>query len=172
MKNIGLRNGLMGGAAVALYFLLLYTVRKELMLNPWLQWGSMLIYVVFMFQAARQDVAENGAGREFRMKVRTPFLTFLIINLIYWLLYYSLHLYDPSLLQMETAAQMEYLRKQLASGAGDPEVANKLREQIQYLESAGMSMPLGPVILQMCVGALGGFALAAAITVLQRSNNN
>ena len=56
-----------------------------------------------------------------------------------------------------------------SAGLGDPQEANKIREQIQYLEKDGMSLPLGPVLLQMCLGAIGGFALAAGITALVRS---
>ena len=101
--------------------------------------------------------------------LRTPFVVFLLINLMYWLFYYSLHLADPELLKMETALQVGHLKSQLDAGLGDPQEANKIREQIQYLEKDGMSLPLGPVLLQMCLGAIGGFALAAGITALIRS---
>jgi hypothetical protein len=169
MKDPGLRNGLLGGVVVILYFALLYAVRKELFLNPFLQWGSLVVYVAFMWRAGREDRAANGADRPFPVLVRAPFTAFVITNLLYWMFFYGLHLADPQLLELETQAQIEYFREQLAAGTGDPRQSNQLREQIQYLEQAGMSQPLGHVLLRFAMGALGGFALAAGVVALQRS---
>jgi hypothetical protein len=167
MKNIALRNGLFGGLAVVAYFTALYWIDKRLFLHPALQWGSLVIYLAFMYRALRQE-AQDAAGlrRDFRARVRTPFLVFILINLAYWFFYYGLHLADPALLEMETAIQLDYFRKELAAGTGDPQKSNQLREQIQYLESSGMGLALKDVLLQMAVGAFGGFALAAALTAL------
>ncbi len=170
MKNPGVRYGILGGLVVIFFFALLYFAKKDLFLNPWLQWSSMAIYLLFMYRSAREDCAQNGTQRDFREILRIPFIAFLLINLFYWLFYYSLHLADPELLQMETAAQLQYMKNQLTSGAGDPQQANELREHIQYLEKSGMSLPLGHVFLRMGFGALGGFALSAGIAVLLRSD--
>lgn len=59
-QNIGIRNGLLGGLAVIAYFTVLYVARKELFLNPALQWGSLVIYLLFMYRAARQDGAVHA----------------------------------------------------------------------------------------------------------------
>ncbi|MCB0575467.1 MAG: DUF4199 family protein [Saprospiraceae bacterium] len=169
MKNTGVRYGLLGGVVAVFYYALLYVARKELFLNPWLQWAGLGIYLLFMYRAAKEDCAANGTQRDFREILRTPFVVFLLINLCYWLFYYSLHLADPELLQLETAAQLEYFKAQLEAGPGDPEQANQLREQIQYLEKTGMSLPLGHVFLRMGFGALGGFALSAGLAALLRN---
>ncbi|MBK7938351.1 MAG: DUF4199 family protein [Lewinellaceae bacterium] len=171
MKNPGVRYGLTGGIVVIFYYALLYFAKKDLFLNPWLQWAGMAIYLLLMYRAAREDCSKNGTARDFREVLRTPFITFLLINLLYWLFYYSLHLADPALLQMEAAAQVQYLKDQLAAGTGDPQQANELREQIQYLEQSGMALPLGHVLLRMGLGALGGFALSAGIAAILRSEN-
>lgn len=168
MTHPGVRYGLLGGLVVVGYFLLLYVVNKTMFLDSGLQWGSLGIYGLFMYQAARQDCAQNGRNREFRTLVRVPFMAFLLINLCYWLFYYSLHLADPTLLQMETAAQLAYLKAQITAGTGDPQQANTLREQIAYLEQHGMSLPLGPVFMQMGLGALGGFAMASVVALIHR----
>lgn len=168
MSNPGVRYGLLGGVVVVFYFALLYFADKNLFLNPGLQWASLLIYALFMYRAAQLDYAESGRNRDFRAMVRVPFVAFLLINLCYWLFYYSLHLADPSLLQIETASQIAYMKEQLAAGTGDPQQSNKLREQIAYLEQNGMSLPLGPVILQMGLGALGGFAMASVVALIHR----
>ena len=169
MKNTGVRNGLLGGAVVVFYFAILYFVKKELFLNPWLQWASMGIYLLFMWRAAKEDCAALGTSRDFREILRTPFVVFLLTNLFYWLFYYTLHLADPELLQMETALKLDFLKQQLVAGTGDPQQANQIREQIQYLEKEGMALGMGDVFLRMGFGALGGFALSAGIAGILRS---
>lgn len=170
MKNIGVRYGLLGGAAVVFYFAILYLVKKEFLLNPWLYWASMAIYLAVMWRAAKTDCVERGTHRDFREILRTPFIVFLLINLMFWLFWYTLHLADPELLKMEAAAQLEFLNQQLAAGTGDPQHSNQLREQIQILEKEGMALTLGDVFLQMSRGALAGFAFAAGIAAILRNN--
>jgi hypothetical protein len=163
------RNGFLGGAVTVFYFAILYVAKQELFLSPLLQWGSMAIYLFFMWLSAKADADSNPAGRPFRERVRAPFITFLLINLFYWLFYYGLHLYDPSLLQAEMGIELSALQKQLEAGLGDPEQANQFRERIQELEKHIQSpqpQPLGPVLTRMCVGALGGFVLAAGMAFL------
>ncbi len=171
MKNINVRYGVLGGGAVIFYFVLLYMVRKELFLNPWLQWASLLIYLGCMYRAAQEDGALHGFQRDFRTMVRTPFTVFLLINIAYWIFYYALHLADPALLQMETALDLAAKKQQLAAGLGDPQQANQLREQILTLEREANQpavQPLGPILFRMAIGSLGGFILAAGITAIVR----
>ena len=74
---------------------------------------------------------------------------------------------------MELGQQMAFLKKQLTDGTGDPEQAAKIREQIQSLEATkDLKQPLGPVLLQMAIGALGGFALSAVIAAAMRFKQN
>lgn len=169
MKNPGLKYGLLGGACVVFYFAIFYFAKKELFLHVGLYWASMAIYLLFMWQAARKDCAEKGVVRDFREILRTPFLVFLLTNLLFWLFWYSLHLADPELLKMEAAIKMDYLKQQLAGGPGDPQQANQLRDQIQLLEKEGMTITMGAVLLQMGIGALGGFALSAGIAAILRN---
>ena len=170
MKNPGVRYGLLGGITVVFYFLLLYFVKKDLFLNVWLYWASMGIYLVFMWRASKEDCAVWGILRDFREILRTPFVVFILINLLFWLFWYTIHLADPELLKLETAMKMNYLQQQLTGGTGDPQQANQFREQIQLLEKEGMTITMGAVLLQMCIGALGGFALSAGIAALMRSS--
>jgi hypothetical protein len=174
MKSPGIRYGFLGAAVVVFYFSLLYLAKQQLFLSPLLQWGSLVFYLFFMWRAAKEDCAAKGTARDFREIVRTPFVVFLLINLGYWLFYYGLHLYDPSLLQAEMGLEVQNLKAQLAAGPGDPEQANQFRERIQDLEKYIQSpqpQPLGPVLTRMCVGALGGFVLAAGVAALVRQKN-
>lgn len=174
MKNPALKYGLLGAVVVIFYFALLYISKKEHFLSPLLQWGSMIIYLFFMYRAAQEDCAEKGTNRDFRDILRVPFTVFLLINLGYWLFYYGLHLADPGLLQIEMGMELAGLKSQLSAGLGDPEQANRFRERILELERTMQNpgvQPLGPVITRMFIGALGGFGIAAGIAVVMRSRN-
>ncbi|MEO6759978.1 MAG: DUF4199 family protein [Saprospiraceae bacterium] len=175
MKNTPVRYGLLGGVAVIFYFLLLYILRPEFFLNPWLQWASLLIYLLCMYRATREDVLINGSQRDFRTLLRSPFIVFLLINIAYWVFYYALHLFDPGLLQMETALDLDFKKNQLAAGLGDPQQANQLREQILSLERESklpQVQPLGPIIFRLAIGSIGGFLLAAGVAALARFGAN
>ncbi len=171
MQNNGLRNGLVGGALVILYFSAIYLIDRPAFLNPWLQWASMAIYLAFMIRAAKADCAEHGTQRDFREIIRTPFVVFILINLFYWLFYYGLHLADVELVRMELLAEKSMLQTQIDQGIGDPQQANQLRERILDVDKAleHPAQPLGPVLSRMAMGALGGFALSAAIAAVLRS---
>jgi hypothetical protein len=167
----GIRNGFLGGVVVIFYFALLSFAKQDFFLSPLFQWGSLGFYLFFMARASMEDCAINGTARDFREVIRTPFVTFLLINLCYWLFYYGLHLFDPSLLQAELKLELDTLKSQLTAGLGDPEQANKFRERIQALEKellAPKPQPLGPVMMRMCVGAVGGFGLAVGVAALVR----
>lgn len=171
MKNPAVRYGLLGAVVVIFYFLLLYVAKKEQFLNTWLQWASMLLYVFFMAESAEEDMALHGQSRDFRELVRAPFITFLLINLGYWLFYYGLHLADPSLLYAEMLMEKNALQAELQAGAGDPDHANRLRERVQELEhllQSGVQQSLAPIITRMGMGAVGGFAVAAGVVAIKQ----
>jgi hypothetical protein len=171
-SNLGVRYGLLGGAVVVFYFVLLYFIKPDLFLSPLLQWGSLGFYLVFMWLAAQKDGEAQGTARDFREILRTPFIVFLLINLCYWLFYYALHLFDPSLLQAEMLLEMNGIKAQIEGGVGDPQQANLLRERLVVLEKSMQSpppQPLGPIVTRMFVGALGGFGLSAGVAAILRS---
>jgi len=161
MQHIGLRNGVIGGLLVVAYFGLLYKLGVSYFIQPGYQWAVLLLYAALLLVTAMQDGRQYGFGRDFRVKVRTPFMAFVVANVLYWLFYYSLHLADPSLMEAITAKNIAFLKAQLTQGTGDPSASAKIREQIAYLESEGMSLPLGHVLMQMSYSAIGGFGLAA-----------
>ena len=171
-KQPGIKYGIIGGLAVVFYFAIFWQLDKAWFIHPGVQWSSLAIYIACMYKAAQDDYAQHGIARDFRALLREPFIAFLLINLCYWLFYYAIHLADPGLLQMEFNMQLAYLKEQLTSGVGDPQQANQLREQIGELERAmarPAPQPLGPVVMRMAVGAIGGAALAAGIAAWLRS---
>jgi hypothetical protein len=171
-SNPGIRYGLLGGAVVVIYFLVLYVIKPAFFLSPLLQWGSMGFYLLFMWQAAKTDCEAKGISRDFREILRVPFVTFLLINLCYWIFYYALHLFDTGLVQAEMTIEMNTISAQIQAGVGDPQQANVLRERLAELDKlleTPPPQPLGPVVTRMFIGALGGFGLAAGIAAIFRS---
>lgn len=172
MKNIGVRYGLLGGVVVVFYFALVYIIKKEAFLYPWLQWLSMVFYLLFMYRAAKEEAAALGVKRDFREILRTPFIVFILINLFYWLFYYGLHLADVDLVRLELLVEKQMYQKQLLQGPGDPQQANQLRERLLEVEKAlgHPVQPLGPILTRMAIGAMGGFGLSAGIAAILRSS--
>lgn len=170
MQSPGVRYGILGGIGVVFYYAILYFSNKVLFLNPGFQWGGLIIYLLFMYRAAVEDCKLHGATRDFREIVRTPFMVFLLVNFAYYLFFYALHLADKSLIVMELDANIKMLQVQIQAGTGDPVQANELRLQISDLEKlkAAPNQPLGPVLMQIAQGAIGGFGLAAAIAAILR----
>ncbi len=173
-KNIALKYGLPGAAAVIGYFWLFYSVRKALFLHPGVQWGVLIIYVACMYFAAREDHTQNGAQRDIRARLQMPFTVFVLMTLGYWMFYYGLHLADPELLRLELTMQVDFLQQQLNAGTGDPQQANKMRAQVQELQQSltrPLRQPLGPVVLQLAQGLLGGGILALGACEMARFLN-
>lgn len=171
-SNPGIRYGLFGGASVVIFFMVVFTARPELFHHLGLQYGSLAIYLLFMYLASKADVDAHGAAREFRELIRTPFVTFLVINLCYWVFYYALHLFDPELVIRELNMELAGIKAQLEGGVGDPQQANVFRERITAIEKALLqppTQPLGPIVTRMFIGALGGFGLAAGVVTITRN---
>lgn len=161
MQHTGLRNGVIGGGLVIAYFWLLYMLGISYFIQPLYQWAVLLLYAALLLITAVQDSRLHGFDRDFRSKVRTPFLAFVVANVLYWLFYYALNLADPAIMEAITSKNIAFLKDQLAQGTGDPSASAKIREQIAYLEKEGMALPLGHVLMQMSYSAIGGFGMAA-----------
>jgi hypothetical protein len=165
-----MKQGVLGAAVVVAIMFGCYMVSKGLYLGPALNWLILIVYVPFMWWSLSEFAKAKPLVTDFRTMVRAPFLTFVIINLGFYFLMYGLFLYDNELLQTLSSQEVAFLEQELSKGTGDPQRSNQIREQINYLKTNGMQMPLGPTLLQMCMGALGGFGLSAILTYLYQNN--
>jgi hypothetical protein len=169
MNSPSVRYGLLGALTITLYLVGAYTINHRLFAQSFpIYWGPLLfIFTPLMYKAAIDDPSETA---EFRYRVRTPFLCFVLINIAYWLVQYGLHLYDPELTRMELGKQLAYTREQLTAGTGDPQVMNQLRDDVIKIEHEikNPTVPVGPFIVFMALWKILGFGLAAAITALKR----
>jgi hypothetical protein len=161
--------GLIGGFVVASIMLGIYYLSKEIYLNTYTQWLILLVYLPFMWSSLQSYVVKSDINTDFRALIRAPFLTFILINLGFYLVFYLLFVYDPALLNMTAQKGILFFESELNRGTGDPQQANQLREKIEYLKQNGMQITPGALLLQMCMGAMGGFFLSALLTLMFQS---
>lgn len=167
MLNNAVKYGVIGGLLVVIYLFGFYYMGKQFYLNPAVQWSSMVIYIGCMWMAAQAQKKAMGGKIPFMEVLRPAFLAFVIINFIFYLFTYSLYLYDAELLKILTEKKIAFITQQLDAGAGDQ--ANRLREELQYLQRDGMSLTINAVFLQMALGSIGGFGIAAAIAYITKT---
>lgn len=176
MKNNGLKYGLLGGLTLTLYLLGLYYVDIKLLTNAVAAyWLPMLaIHPALMYKAGMDEIAQKGL-KDFRETLRTPFMTFAIANVFFWLCMYGLHLAAPELVAIELTQQLDFAQEQLKNGLGDPEQMNKMRQQINEIQAELQQpkpQPVGPFIFSMAIWKILGFGVAAAITALLRMRSS
>lgn len=123
----------------------------------------MVIYLGFMWKNAVDERDELGGKIEFKPALRAAFLVFLIANVAYWLLFYSLCLADSALTDHFKNLRLEQIQTQISAGTGDPQLSNDLRKEAEDLTKNGFRIGLGDVLLRMSMGTIGGFLLAAMI---------
>lgn len=141
-KYAGLVNGLLAGLITVAVFLLAYWIGREQALHPALWWGSLLIYLYFMYRAG-----SAATRRDLRAYLQPAFLVFVIANLLFYGFYFYLITgLDPGLLDVQ-AAQME------AQGR---------------LESRDAIIPTpASMFLSYCYSLFGGFLLALAVAAVR-----
>jgi hypothetical protein len=166
-----MKYGIFGAIVVVGIMLGAYFFSKELYLNTALNWLILLVYVPFMWLSLQAFAKDLPSGLDFRVFLRPPFLTFVCINLGFYLLMYALFLSDSELLRITSQREIQFFEQELAAGTGDPTRSNELREKLNYLRANGMQMPLGPLLLQMCLGAIGGFGLSAILVFMHQSRS-
>lgn len=136
----------MAGVLTVGYFLLFYFINRALLLNPWVWWGSLTIYLVFMFRVVQQ--LDTTA---FRQSLQGAFLVFVIANAIFYLFYYLLFsVFDPGLVDL----QGELLEGNPLWEGGNTEL--------------DLSVTMGRVIFSFAYSLIGGFILALLVSAVAR----
>lgn len=174
IKNIGLKYGIAGAIVLMAWLVGFYFADKQYITNSFYTYWLPLIAVfpLFMYKAAIDDQKVSGS-KDFRQTLRTPFLTFAVANVFFWLCLYGLHLADPGLARIELTHQLQYAEGQLRQGLGDPQQMNKIRQQVNDITaelSHPTQQPLGPYFFSMAIWMILGFGISAAITGVVRSS--
>lgn len=164
-KRIAVRNGLLAGISTVSLFLLLYFVQPKWMFNPWIYWGSLVIYLAFMWQALKEDRRSRAGNYTFQQALQTAFLVFVIANLIYYVFYQALYAWiDPGLVD---------LQRDMIRGAMEKNSALLSDEQRQQLlksleNQAAFKVTLGSTILAYARSLIGGFILSLGMAPLAK----
>ncbi len=156
VKDNSKKYGLVAGVAVAGYMLLFYLFDKELMLNLFVQWFSLLIYLYFMYRSGTEvPNTHEDSQNHFKTILRAVFVTFLITNAIYYLFYYLINNFDPQLADI----QQEISRKLYMRLAPD----GQKEAMMEQIEAADYSVRAGDILFGFAKGAIGGFVLSFII---------
>lgn len=154
MKQNIIKNGIIAGVAVIGYVLLFYYTHKEWLFTAGFVFSSLLIYLFFMYQAAKQV-----ANEDFKMVLKAAFGVFVVTNVIYYGFDYVLfNMIDTSLIYIQKESMIQYY----ASGAKSVQDQNQLSESIgeaQFHDIKGLAF-------NFAKGAIGGFGLAIMISIL------
>lgn len=157
------RYGLLAGAVTVIYFLGFYFIDKRLMLNAGVSWGSLGIYVIFMWQACRKG-AQMNENFPFREALRTAFAVYVIASVIYYGFYYVLHgLVDPELSVIQRELMIETTR-QMSDMLG----AGNMEREIQQLENASLEVRPRALLLSLGWSLIGGFLISLIIAAITR----
>ncbi|HMQ47500.1 MAG TPA: DUF4199 domain-containing protein [Saprospiraceae bacterium] len=162
-KRIAVRYGLLAGISTVGLFLLLYFVEPAWMFNPWIYWGSLIIYLVFMWQAVQADRKNKAGNYTFQNALQTAFLVFVVANLIYYLFYWLLYAWiDPGLVDLQRdmmRAAMEKNRDLM-----DDKQRQELLKSLG--DAAAFKVTFSTTILAYARSLIGGFILALAMSPL------
>lgn len=156
-----LRYGIVAGVLVVLYFFILYLLRPTLMLAPWAQWTSLVLYVVFMWYALRQQ-SPTTHEPTFQQRLQQAFLVFIIANIIYYIFYYVLYNYiEPNMSELHRQRDLIALKAMHTRHLLNDEDYAQMEQSIRTSDYA---VALRTVLFGVARGAIGGFLLAFLLT--------
>lgn len=140
----GVKNGILASVFTMAAFSVVYAISPRWMLSLGWYWGSMVIYLVFMYRAGA-----TAGGASFKDYVRAPFLVFVIANLFFYAFFYVLFtfvdagLYDIQADMLEKAGRLE-----------------------KPADKSSLIMSLGSVFRAYMNSLVGGFIVSAGIAVV------
>jgi Protein of unknown function (DUF4199) len=159
MKQTIIKYGIMAGLAVVGYFLLFYSINKTMMLGPSAQLPSYLIYLGFMFWAAKQY-----SHLDFKDILKVAFGVFVLTNLCYYVFdYYLFNVMDKALGDIQKDLMLDYFE----GAAKSVEEASLRTQNIQN----GDYHSLKSLIFAYAKGAIGGFGMAILVSYLVKKIN-
>ncbi len=164
MKNSSVQYGIIGGVGVVAYFLAFYFIKPQLMLEPAVQWGSLLVYLIFMFLAARKERLTRGDDMlNFREALRPAFLTFVIMSVVYYIFNYILYKVDPTMLIYEKEVIIRNMR-----WLGEITNQELPADELQKFRAEYRPVTIGNSIFGLLRSFIGGFILALPVAAIVR----
>ncbi|MBX2872802.1 MAG: DUF4199 family protein [Saprospiraceae bacterium] len=147
MNQASIRYGLIAGVGVVAYFLLFYLIKPSLILNPYIWWGSVVIYFWAMFQAAKKEGEENS----FFTYLKPAFAVYVLANAFFYTFYYCLFgVFDTSLVDL----QFELMQ-------ANPRAPENLKREM-------LDVTFNSVFFSYCSSLIAGFLYALGISFMAR----
>lgn len=154
---------LAGGITIA-YLLVFYFIDRQLMLNPWVIWSTLAIFIAFMIQACRREGEEYGKQYPFRTALRTAFQVYVVAALLYGAFYYIMfNFVDPGLADLQREMVLE--RLQGSTGAlGE----NNTETLLERFKEEDFGVTLGDSLLSLGWSLIGGFIVSLGVAGAMR----
>lgn len=159
--EIGVKYGLLAGAARVALFLLLFFLNKEWMLSYTVYYLSVLLVIIAMYLATSRE-GELAETYPTQAALRTAFLTFVVANAVFYSFYFIIHQLDPSLAEIQ---------KEMAR-AFYPMITPKdqLETALEALEKTDFTLTLSQTLFRYARSLIAGFILAGGIGYVTRRN--
>ncbi len=156
-----LKYGLYAGAGTIAYLLLFYFIDPRVMLNTWVSWSSLLIYIAAMIKATLEERKASEGGFSFRQAVRPAFGVYVVASVAYFLFNYVLYNYvntDLTEIQREVMVQQA---QTFAEKLGREE----LKEQMENIKAEDLRVSIRNSALGFMWSLIGGFVLSMIIAL-------
>lgn len=164
MENPGIKNGLIAGLFVVAGGLLSYFIDPKLYLSPTIQWGLMIVYLIFMYRAGAETRTANGGFISWGEAIKPVFLTGVLAALIVIVFQYVLfNFVAPELLDLQKETAMEAL-EQMEGFLGEEATETAL----ERLEEEDFSFGIGSMISGWVLNCVIGFIPSAIIAAILR----
>ena len=160
MQSQGIKFGLIAGVGTIAYFLLFYFTEKQWMLGPVVYYSSLIITIACMYLAVKNDKASKEALYTYRDGLKPGFQVFVIASALFYVFYYLIYQWDPSLESLQ--------REMMASWLEKVTLKDNLDKALRELEKADLSVTFKTSLLGFARGAIGGFILAVALALFMK----
>lgn len=161
MNNRITKYGIITGVGVIAYFLLFYFTNNSLFFNPFVNWGSLAVYLIFMIMACRDEKKRIDGAYPFQNALRTAFGVFAIANVIYYIYNYFLFKLDPALLITQKEVVIQNMR-----WAAEIFKFELPEQEIQRLRSEVRPVTITNTLFVLAQSLIGGFLLSLIVSVI------
>ncbi len=159
--EIGVKYGLLAGAARVVLFVALFFISKEWMLSYSAYYLSVFLVLVAMYLATRKE-GETADSYPTQAALRTAFLAFVVANGVFYSFYYIIHQLDPSLAEIQKQMARDFY----------PMITPKdqLDTVLKELDKTDFTLTLSQTLFRYARSLIAGFILASGIGYVTRRN--
>lgn len=159
MNSTILKYGLYAGAGTIAYLLLFYSIGPKVMLNTWVSWSSLLIYIAAMIKATIEERNAAEGHFSFRLAVRPAFGVYVLASVVYFLFNYIMYNYVnadlPEIQREVMVEQSQFFAERLGK--------QELADQMENIKADDLRVSVRNSALGFMWSLIGGFVLSMII---------